>query len=343
MRLTTIAAVACLLIAMPAFAQFAPSIPSNPKDNAECNAFVAASKRYLDQLHEIFSSCSRAYNHMSVTTWQPGFSCSNHVKVPVPCVPSSNAWTCAIKDFGAQQKQCFDAARRAEDAAGEKRKNDLDAELKKALLDTTDGNDKVGADMAGRLAKWWSDRYGDGTFGALSKSLKIAGYANAAQSLRLALGDSSLDPAQRALNVAGALNQTGNLISREMTRDAINGTASAGRSAISALDAELSRFGLDVSMAAQASDAESRRKESQPEPEPELERRPREQPEWVCFPEYDQCVSYCQQRTGGTSTSGWCGGICSDNGTRNRPKPSEFGDSLCYHAPVTAQERSNVR
>jgi hypothetical protein len=269
---------------------------------------------------------------------------SRPTTLPASCVSASNAWDCAIQDFKSEQKQCLASVRAAEESAEKKRRDDLDAELKKALKDTADGDAKLGVDMTGRLAKWWADRYGTPDLQTLFKSLEITGYAKAAKDLRAAFGEGPLDPAERAGKIAGALNRSGNLISREMTALALNGTVIVGRDAIAALDAELSRFGSETAAAAKASDAESRRIEPDAEPSPEPQHAsPEPPPEWVCFPEYEQCVSYCQQHTGARSTSGWCGGICSDNGTRNRPKPSEFGDSLCYHAPVTAQERANVR
>lgn len=325
----------------PAAAQFRPGTPLIPSTVAECNTFIEAFKKYIDQLHEQYLFCSRTYNYTPVRTWVPGFRCSTQVKVPASCVSASNAWDCAIRDFAAEQKQCMAAAHAAEERAAKKRQDELDAELRKALGDTAEGDTKLGAHMTSRLAKWWANRYGSADLQALFKSLEISGYAKAAKDLREALSEGTLDPVQRAVKIDGILNRNGNLISREMTMLAVRGTAAAGRDAIAALDAELSRFGSEAAAAAKASDGESRR--SEPEPEPEPEPTPKPPPEWICFPEYDQCISYCQQQTGSQSRSGWCGGICSDNGTGNRPKPSQFGDALCYHAPVTAQERAAVR
>lgn len=52
---------------------------------------------------------------------------------------------------------------------------------------------------------------------------------------------------------------------------------------------------------------------------------------WTCFDDYESCVSYCNSQTGVSGTAGWCGGICSEDGTRNMPKPSQYGSQRCYH------------
>jgi hypothetical protein len=57
----------------------------------------------------------------------------------------------------------------------------------------------------------------------------------------------------------------------------------------------------------------------------------REASAWRCFPDYNSCTAYCRQVTGASGNSGWCGGICSETGTGNRPKPREFGNQSCYH------------
>jgi hypothetical protein len=52
---------------------------------------------------------------------------------------------------------------------------------------------------------------------------------------------------------------------------------------------------------------------------------------WSCFPDYAMCTNYCRQAEGGSSNGSWCGGICSEQGTGNLPKPSQFGNQRCYH------------
>lgn len=54
---------------------------------------------------------------------------------------------------------------------------------------------------------------------------------------------------------------------------------------------------------------------------------------WQCFPDYNSCTSYCRRSLGVEGNAGWCGGICSETGTGRIPKPAEFGDQRCYHAP----------
>lgn len=50
---------------------------------------------------------------------------------------------------------------------------------------------------------------------------------------------------------------------------------------------------------------------------------------WQCFPDYQTCKEACMQSTGDWD-SGWCPGICAENGTGSRPKPAQFGRQRCF-------------
>ena len=49
---------------------------------------------------------------------------------------------------------------------------------------------------------------------------------------------------------------------------------------------------------------------------------------WRCFPDYVSCTRACKSATG--DDTGWCPGICSENGTGTRPKPREYGAQRCF-------------
>jgi hypothetical protein len=52
---------------------------------------------------------------------------------------------------------------------------------------------------------------------------------------------------------------------------------------------------------------------------------------WTCRPDYDSCKAYCRDHDLDDGRTDYCGGICSENGTRNQPKPSKYGSQRCYH------------
>ena len=61
-------------------------------------------------------------------------------------------------------------------------------------------------------------------------------------------------------------------------------------------------------------------------------------PLWKCFPDYQTCKEACMQATG-DRVSGWCPGICAENGTGNRPKPREFGSQRCFQPEIIERVR----
>jgi hypothetical protein len=100
---------------------------------------------------------------------------------------------------------------------------------------------------------------------------------------------------------------------------------------------------LDYKNALSAREAERQRaREQNASPAPPPRQTAPAVQEWTCFPSYESCTGYCMQQTGASGTGGWCGGICSGDGTGNRPQPSEYSGQYCYHAPVTPEERANV-
>jgi hypothetical protein len=124
------------------------------------------------------------------------------------------------------------------------------------MKDIADGAPKVGADIAAKLAKWWTDRSGTAELQALMKSLEIAGYPKAANDLRTVFGTGPADPVERAAALSDLLNRNGNLISLEMTELAVRGVAATGQDSIAALDAELSRFGFELVESKRQADSE---------------------------------------------------------------------------------------
>jgi hypothetical protein len=55
---------------------------------------------------------------------------------------------------------------------------------------------------------------------------------------------------------------------------------------------------------------------------------------WQCLADYSSCKSFCRQQPGASGfPSGWCEGICSETGTGRMPKPAQYGDKRCFHAP----------
>jgi hypothetical protein len=296
-------------------AQTRPMPPLNPASQQECNEFTRAYKIYLDALHLRYQTCSRANEKMPVTNWLPAFRCSDvqHrviVNVPPACVPFSNDWDCAVNDFARLNNQCSSTARQNEFDNAQKKANDLDDALRKAMLDSGAGLPGAARNSVTQLAKWWAEQPNDATVSAMLKAMQTTGYARLANSVGT-IFDSTKDPVSHAEQLALLFNRNGNLISREMTRVAIQNVARTGREAVDALDTELARFDSDVNN--------------------EIERaRGSRAPEWKCFPNYNSCTAYCREANRLSTNGSWCSGICSEGGTGNRPTPREFGRQNCY-------------
>jgi hypothetical protein len=307
---------------------FAPQPPVDPASERDCADFIQSYKSYLDRLHEQFSRCSRLNIDAPPARWTNGFRCTGGgARVPQACQMQSNEWSCATIQTGDLLNACLDAVHRKSADAAKRLSADLNTSLERAALET------YGKSLPNSLAKWWLK---EGTNPALMKGLQVAGFGRIA--LRMdQIMTSNGDPAQKAAQLGDLFASNGSLISREMTRTAVRLVSETGRAALGDLDKALAEFGAPV--AVEAADVTSREPKDRPmpplpssvraapEPEPAAEKS-----DWTCFSGYDQCTAYCRSETGASGNSGWCGGICSEAGTGNMPKPSRFGSQRCYHA-----------